>query len=108
VDFDATLHTLARWAGLYVAVNVRPARSEWYVVQMGGLLPQRTSEAVEGVDDPGDEAYSFRFSDVGWVTCFWMRRSEFVTAYLNDRMLSIETKGVNIDVYTPPKKDQTR
>lgn len=103
VDFDTTLHTLASWAGRYVAVNVRPAMSDWYIVQMGGPLPKRTSDAIEGADDLADGTYSFRFSDAGWVTCFWMRRTEFVTASLNDRMLSIETKGATIDVYAPAK-----
>jgi hypothetical protein len=70
---------------------------------MSGPLPKRTSDAIEDVDDLADEAYSFRFSEAGWVTCFWMRRTEFVTASLDDRALAIETKGATIDVYAPAK-----
>jgi hypothetical protein len=50
----------------------------------------------------GDESYCYRFSNPGWVSAFFLRRDQFVSAALDDRRFVIELAGTTLDIYAPP------
>ena len=106
MTYEDALHALASWAGRYVVVAIRPAQSDWNVANLAGVLPQRQAEAIEGAEDLEGESYSYRFSNVGWVTAFFLRRDQFVSAALDDRRLVIELVGATLDIYAPPKSQR--
>lgn len=103
MTYDETLHALASWAGRYVIVAIRPSDHDWNVANLAGVLPQRTPEAIEGADELDGESYTYRFSNMGWVTAFFLRRDQFVSATLDDRHLVIELAGTTLDIFAPPK-----
>jgi hypothetical protein len=74
--------------------------------QHGGHAPRRAAEAIEGAEDLDGESYSYRFSNMGWVTAFFLRRDQFVSAALDDQRLVIEPAGTTLDIYAPPKSQR--